>query len=666
MEQSHKFFNEFKQNAFMINAAMKRLRDLSTKLGLEETQAQIEEQLKAIETQVFTIAVVGEFKRGKSTFINALLEDEILPADVIPTSATLNRVTYGSPGVHLYYRAHNGQEERVEEIPIDRLSEFVTKWTPEAEALASSIREAVISYPLAYCENNVDIVDTPGLNDEASMVEVTLSVLPKVDAAIFVIMPESPFSGSEGVFLENLMKQGIGQVMFVVTALDRIRNPEDRERVLELVRQRVRERINRYAEREFGAGTTAYQQYLRQNGEPRVYGLSSYLAIEGRKENNPSMIQESCFQDFKKVLSKFVTEEKGTIKLITQAERLLIYSEKVLKAVEDHEQVMLGLPQKYTNSINRLAVFLEVMMKIVQNETSLLDSAIHRSKEANKQRLTKLFPLLKNTLISTANKVEIKPEDLTNEQFYKLQNRLGNEINLRLNETAHQFCSELRQELESEINKEIERLIPFMITFDHCLRLARNELALLDQQLENGNAAGKGQAITTFEEQFGIQATFEKVAISPTSWAVNQLQNSLVVGRLAPKLLPPPTWFSAIPIQMRASVGGPDLFKKAADIARINAFRVEYRTNSEHTLVNLVKAMTWENDLYPYVQDGFEPIKQMLLQAFSITQLLLVELRGKRERLNISVQHRLGSLAETRTEVQQIQRSGNQLLEKIM
>jgi hypothetical protein len=76
--------------------------------------------------------------------------------------------------------------------------------------------------------------------------------------------------------------------------------------------------------------------------------------------------------------------------------------------------------------------------------------------------------------------------------------------------------------------------------------------------------------------------------------------------------------------------------------------------------------MTWENDLYPYVQDGFEPIKQMLLQAFSITQLLLVELRGKRERLNISVQHRLGSLAATRTEVQQIQRSGNQLLEKIM
>jgi ribosome biogenesis GTPase A len=98
------------------------------------------------------VAIVGEFKfkRGKSTFINALLGEKILPADVMPCSATLNRIKYGqTPAVTLLFKDHRQQA-----IPIQELTQYVTKLTEDAEVMAASIQEAVVYYPSAYCKNN--------------------------------------------------------------------------------------------------------------------------------------------------------------------------------------------------------------------------------------------------------------------------------------------------------------------------------------------------------------------------------------------------------------------------------------------------------------------------------------------------------------------------------
>ena len=178
-------------------ADLRRLLDLAVKSDLNPSILDLTgDVLKRAENKCFSIAVVGEFKRGKSTFINALLGREILPADIRPCSATLNRVTYGlRPHVSIYYKAQNGGERRVEEIGIDQLENYVTKLTPEAKNNAAQIEEAVVHYPTEYCRHNVDIIDTPGLNDDQNMTAVTMSVIPKVDAAILIIMPESPFSG---------------------------------------------------------------------------------------------------------------------------------------------------------------------------------------------------------------------------------------------------------------------------------------------------------------------------------------------------------------------------------------------------------------------------------------------------------------------------------------
>jgi ribosome biogenesis GTPase A len=92
----------------LATSATQELRAISraaSRLGEPELSQRCDELVERAESEVFRIAVVGEFKRGKSTLINALLGQEVLPSDVLPCSATLNRVVYGlQPLVRLRLR----------------------------------------------------------------------------------------------------------------------------------------------------------------------------------------------------------------------------------------------------------------------------------------------------------------------------------------------------------------------------------------------------------------------------------------------------------------------------------------------------------------------------------------------------------------------------------
>ena len=109
--------------------------------GVQELLGQIRKEQELIRTRKFRVAVVGEFRRGKSTFVNALLGREILPTDALPTTATLNRITYGAvPKAYLCYR-----DGRREDVRIEELSRYVTKLTRESENAAAQIEEAVVA-----------------------------------------------------------------------------------------------------------------------------------------------------------------------------------------------------------------------------------------------------------------------------------------------------------------------------------------------------------------------------------------------------------------------------------------------------------------------------------------------------------------------------------------
>jgi hypothetical protein len=209
----------FKHIEYGLHERTVQMQGLLESAGCKDTQEYqaLEEAKTLISEKTYILAVMGEFKRGKSSLINALLGSRILPADVEPTTATLNRIVFAtSPFVSVCYA--NGTTEQVN---IDELSAYVTKQGLEGDARASEINEVVIGHPSPLTQNHIEIYDTPGLNDDKRMTEIALRMIQKADMVLVPISALAPYSQVEQEFVCQLIKnQDIDHVMFVVTFLD--------------------------------------------------------------------------------------------------------------------------------------------------------------------------------------------------------------------------------------------------------------------------------------------------------------------------------------------------------------------------------------------------------------------------------------------------------------
>ena len=181
-------------------------------LKMEAERKVLSEARANLDADTFKVLVIGEFKRGKSTFINALLGEEVLPSFSIPCTAVINEIKYSetkravlhfqSPlpdkrprladDVERHIAAHRGDAAIPPmEIPVERIEEFVVIPDPgkdQAESVAESpFAKVDIYWPIDLCKNNVEIIDSPGLNEHGTRTKVTTDYLSKVDAVIFVL-----------------------------------------------------------------------------------------------------------------------------------------------------------------------------------------------------------------------------------------------------------------------------------------------------------------------------------------------------------------------------------------------------------------------------------------------------------------------------------------------
>lgn len=345
---------EYRKVIFLFSAWLRKFKDIADTLDLDSISLTIQETLSKVENSNFSIAVVGEFKRGKSSLINALLSQKILPVDILPTTATLNRIKYG---IELQVQIHFNNGE-IKNIDPGELSQYITKLTPESTKVADSVKEAVIYYPISYCRNDVDIIDTPGLQDEVAMTAVTLSTLPKVDAAIFVTMALAPLSQSEEAFLsENLLNQNIGRILFVVNGIDRCQNIDDANNVIQRVKEKIKKIIILKAEKKFDPSSVYYKQRLTQLAQLEVIGISAKQALQAKINDDPDLLSQSHFPELEMALEKLL-EEKGKLFLQVSIERILSLNNHILTEIATQrfalEERQITLANNYALSVSIL------------------------------------------------------------------------------------------------------------------------------------------------------------------------------------------------------------------------------------------------------------------------------------------------------------------------
>jgi GTP-binding protein EngB required for normal cell division len=177
--------------------------------------------------ELFLLVVVGEYNSGKSTFINALLGDEVFAMGDLPTTRAISILRYGQAG--------------------------------PPETIASNVQ--LDHYPLEVLRD-LDIVDTPGTNSiERMEEEITREFVPRADLILFVTSLLQPLTASELDFLTHIRQWG-KKVVFIVNGVDR-RNSDDQI-------DRVRQYLSGEIATRLGAPA------------PTLYFISALQALKGR------------------------------------------------------------------------------------------------------------------------------------------------------------------------------------------------------------------------------------------------------------------------------------------------------------------------------------------------------------------------------------------------
>lgn len=271
----------------------------------EDCAHHIRETIERIKTRLYRVAVIGEFKRGKSSLINAIIGAEVLPTDILPMTAAVTRVTYGEKRrILIRYKDGTAEERTVEE-----LIDFATKYDAEKEKTAASIREIEVTYPSVFCKNHIDILDTPGLNDNESMTEVTLGVLGEVDAAIMVISAKAPLSLTEQNLILNMISQPqIRHIIFAVTHIDAISGRRSQQdKLLNFIHERLSGELMEKAREIFEEKPRFVEKARKILQTPDMFGVSSVLAMDGFIHDDEELLEQSRFPYFKKELLALLT-----------------------------------------------------------------------------------------------------------------------------------------------------------------------------------------------------------------------------------------------------------------------------------------------------------------------------------------------------------------------
>lgn len=243
----------------------------------------------------FNLVVLGQFKRGKTSLINALLGAEILPTAVVPLTSIATIITYGE-ALRIKVFLMDGS---VKEIRPENLSLYVTeRGNPKNE---KNVHEVVITYPSEYLKDGVQLVDTPGVGSVYQHnTDVAYQYIPRSDAALFLLSVDQPVSRAELDFLSDV-KEYSDRIFFLQNKADYV-GPEDLEESIEFSRKVLKENT--------GSGI-------------RIFPVSAKLALDGKLSGSDKLLEQSHLPGFEKLLYKFLIEEKGKVLILSASNTLL-------------------------------------------------------------------------------------------------------------------------------------------------------------------------------------------------------------------------------------------------------------------------------------------------------------------------------------------------------
>ena len=215
-----------------------RLSDLAHELGAEPVAEEAHELAARVSEGRFYVACVGQFKRGKSTLLNALVGHAVVPTGFVPVTAVPTVIRFGN---ELRARVRV-RDEAWRDIALPDLKEYVTEELNPENKKAVDGAEVFVPSPLL--SSGMCFVDTPGLGSVfTGNTATTQEFIPRIDAALVVVGADPPIAGEELELVEAVGKR-VQDLILVINKADRTTDPE-RAAAVKFTREILEKRLHR-------------------------------------------------------------------------------------------------------------------------------------------------------------------------------------------------------------------------------------------------------------------------------------------------------------------------------------------------------------------------------------------------------------------------------------
>jgi GTP-binding protein EngB required for normal cell division len=385
----------------------------------------------------FVLSVVGQFKRGKSSLMNAITRRDILPVGALPLTSVITVLRYGPKAKLTILK--NGMTQ-TEEVPVSKISEYVTEAGNPGNA--KKVIRASLELPSRFLRRGLEFVDTPGIGSaiEANTA-TTYDFLPQSDAVVFVTSVETPLTLAETDFLESIRKH-VRKIFFVVNKIDLVANGE-RQDVLEFISQTLKRHI--------GAE------------ELKIFPVSSAAALASTLQGKRDEYEKSGVNALQEALSDFLVTEKRDVLFVSVMDKAIVLARKASRQMR-----LLKLAGEVG----------QISQKEIQEKTEALTGQFESLREA---RVRLLAQIRERTISSAHEKLSSDGDSLLVAKSRELAEKLDESLArsswtlscVMVRHFAEYVLQKLSLDLDAWAKQQTERLNPELLKTlgDECPRI---------------------------------------------------------------------------------------------------------------------------------------------------------------------------------------------------
>ena len=398
------------------------------------------------------IPVLGLQGMGKSTLINSILSENILPNDADETTCVPVEVKYGKDEKALVY--FKDSKETIEAFTREDLNKYVSnEYNPGNEKNVSHI---VLYRNVDILRNGVTIVDLPGVGSlTKENQETTMRYIKNLCTAIFVIPTTPPIRRSEEIFIKSVWMQ-FSSAIFVQNNFG-----ENKREVLESVdfNKTVLKNISKS---------------IKTNFDDEIVVVNAYDALFGKLNNDGDMVEKSNINSLTNKLDFLVSNWSDNKETNIKARTKLLIDECKTKINKHKEESLLSeqqLKEKYEKEEETFKLNTKKLEKKVEEIEEFLDDKEYEVKEFAKEQ------------------AKICTENIRSNIFRLIDNGVvdGSMLTEAFDNFQHQYISDVINEFFDLKENITDELIDMVEELDNIIKI-ENELSISSLNFSNGQA----------------------------------------------------------------------------------------------------------------------------------------------------------------------------------